>query len=434
MDMEKIRELMKAKLGSFPKCEGICYPLAPAFREKGAEKVLQDIFHIQSRDTDIMICTYPKSGTHWINEVSNMLLRNKTKLDSVNKVMTIIEFIPDLTVLDELQSPRLLSTHFLFRYLPRKHIENGCKIIHMIRNPKDVCVSFYHHYKKQATIDFRGSWDDFFEMWMFVGWIDKECSGIRNKDNLRLDSLSICKDGYGKIWRTDEGKTGFVGWIDKECSGIRNKDNLRLDSLSICKDGYGKIWRTDEGKTGFIFRSRDSDIMICTYPKSGTHWINEVSNMLLRNKTELDSVNKVMTTIEFIPDLTVLDELQSPRLLSTHVLFRYLPRKHIENGCKIIHMIRNPKDDTNREIKILADFLGIQCPASTVEDIAKATSFQNMKQHKIDDTKDLNGKGFIYRKGEIGSWKNHFTVAQNERFDKQCTERFKDSTYKLTFE
>ncbi|XP_052065918.1 sulfotransferase 1B1-like [Mytilus californianus] len=207
MDMEKFGELMKAKLGSFPEFEGICYPLAHPFREKGAEKVLQDIFHIQSRVSDIMICTYPKSGTHWINEVSNMLLRNKTELDSVNKVMTIIEFIPDLTVLDELQSPRLLTTHFLFRYLP-----------------KGQYGSWYNHEKE----------------------LEK---------------------------------------AEKDYPGI---------------------------------------IFTCYY-----------------------------------------EEL---------------------------------KKDTNREIKKLADFLNIQCTESTVEDIAKATSFQNMKQHKIDDTKDLDGKGFIYRK------------------------------------
>ncbi|CAC5362818.1 SULT1 [Mytilus coruscus] len=181
-------------------------------------------------------------------------------------------------------------------------------------------------------------------------------------------------------------------------------------------------------------QSRESDFMICTYPKSGTHWIYEISNMLLRNKTELDTQNKVSTMIEFIPDITVLDKLQSPRLLNTHCSFKYLPKKHIENGCKIIHMIRNPKDDTNREIKRLSDFLGIQCTDSTLEDIANATSFRNMQQHKLDSSKEIDGKGFIYRKGEIGNWKNHFTVAQNERFDEQYTERFKDSTYKLNFE
>ncbi|CAC5371700.1 SULT1 [Mytilus coruscus] len=294
MDMEKFRELMKAtKPGPFPEFEGIRYPPSPPFREKGAEKALQDILQIQSRESDFMICTYPKSGTHWIYEISNMLLRNKTELDTQNKVSTMIEFIPDLTVLDKLQSPRLLNTHCSFKYLPKKHIENGCKIIHMIRNPKDVCVSFYHHLKKQPNIDFKGSWHDFFEIWM-----SEKCL-------------------YGS-------------WYSYE------KEMEKAEKLY----------------PGMIFT--------CYYEKM--------------------------------------------------------------------------KKDTKREMKRLSDFLGIQCTESTLENIADATSFQNMQQHKLDSSKELDGKGFIYRKGEIGDWKNHFTVAQNERFDEQYTERFKDSTYTHNFE
>ncbi|XP_052066941.1 sulfotransferase 1B1-like isoform X1 [Mytilus californianus] len=297
MDMEKFGELMKAKEpGPWPEFEGIRYPPAPPFREKGVEKALQDILHFQSRESDLLICTYPKSGTHWIFEIINMLLRNKTELDTQCKVSTMIEFISDFTVLDKLESPRLLNSHCLFNYLPKKHIENGCKIIHMIRNPKDVCVSLYYQFKKHPFVDFKGSWDDFFEIWMS----DK----------------------------------GFYGsWYNYE------KEMEKAEKL------YPGM------------------ILTCYYEKM--------------------------------------------------------------------------KKDSTTEIKRLADFLGIQCTESTLKDIAYATSFQNMQQHnmhKLDSSKELDGKGFIYRKGEIGDWKNHFTVAQNERFEEQYTERFKDSTYKLTFE
>ncbi|XP_063400203.1 sulfotransferase 1C4-like [Mytilus trossulus] len=248
--------------------------------------------------------------------------------------------------------------------------------------------------------------------------------------------------------------------------------------------------------------SRESDIMICTYPKSGTHWVNEVTNMLVK-KTELDNSSKVSTMLEVIHDLSVLDALPSPRLLNTHLSLKYLPKKHIKNRCKIIQMIRNPKDvcvsfyyhaksdplldftgssiwimNSKGEIQRLANFLGIPCNDKTITNIAETTSFDNMQQNKLDITKVVFGKGFIYRKGfygswyiyekemdraeklypdmiltcfyekmkkrdsrgsiyrkgKIGDWQNHFTVAQNDRFDEMYSERFKNSTYTIDFE
>ncbi|CAC5355296.1 SULT1 [Mytilus coruscus] len=139
-------------------------------------------------------------------------------------------------------------------------------------------------------------------------------------------------------------------------------------------------------------QSRESDIMICTYPKSGPYgsWYNYEKEM---EQAEKDFPGMIFT-------------------------------------CYFEEM---KKDDTG-EIQRLANFLEIPCTEKTIANIAETTSFNNMQQNKLDITKVVSGKGFIYRKGEIGDWKNHFTVAQNERFDVQYTERFKGSSYKSFFE
>ena len=73
-----------------------------------------------------------------------MLVQGNTSYRREPKVSTMLEAIPDLTEIETEKSPRILNTHLPFRWLPRKHIENGGKIVHVVRNPKDVCVSMYH--------------------------------------------------------------------------------------------------------------------------------------------------------------------------------------------------------------------------------------------------------------------------------------------------
>lgn len=119
-----------------------------------------------STNAVFLLCFFLIQGTHCIFEISIMMLRNKTELDTICKDSTMIECVPDLTVLNKVESPRLLNSHCLFKYLPMKHIENGWKIFHLIRNPKDVCVSLYQQYTSHPFADFTGSWDDYFEIWM----------------------------------------------------------------------------------------------------------------------------------------------------------------------------------------------------------------------------------------------------------------------------
>merc|ERR1712106_376233 len=42
-------------------------------------------------------------------------------------------------------SPRVIKTHLPFEFLPPKLLDT-CKVIFVGRNPKDVCVSSYHHH------------------------------------------------------------------------------------------------------------------------------------------------------------------------------------------------------------------------------------------------------------------------------------------------
>ncbi|XP_013381176.1 sulfotransferase 1C2 [Lingula anatina] len=88
-------------------------------------------------------------------------------------------------------------------------------------------------------------------------------------------------------------------------------------------------------------------------------------------------------------------------------------------------------------VRKIANFLGRNLRDDVVEDIVKRTSFKTMKDnfatraHKIPFF-DENISPF-FRKGNVGDWKNHFTVRQNEDFDRVYAEKVAESGFCIDF-
>ncbi|CAH1785689.1 unnamed protein product [Owenia fusiformis] len=116
------------------------------------------------RDDDVIISSYPRSGTHWsialvdlvmhggdietvkerhIHErsiwmdVPMTVFRGETDLS-----MKAIEETPNpMIVAESAPSPRLLSTHLPYNFMPESVKQGKCKVVAILRNPKSVLVS-----------------------------------------------------------------------------------------------------------------------------------------------------------------------------------------------------------------------------------------------------------------------------------------------------
>ena len=107
-----------------------------------------------------------------------MLVNGKVEYRKESKRALQLIMVPDFDFFESEKSPQVLNTHLPFRWLPKKHIENGGKIVHVMRNPKDVYLSMYYHLKEQ-TAGLGGTnldsltWDDFFKIFVIGDNISK---------------------------------------------------------------------------------------------------------------------------------------------------------------------------------------------------------------------------------------------------------------------
>ena len=65
-------------------------------------------------------------------------------------------------------SPRVIKTHLPFEFLPQNLLET-CKVVFVCRNPKDACVSFFHHFQMKSIhrrYDLKGDFEDFANLFL----------------------------------------------------------------------------------------------------------------------------------------------------------------------------------------------------------------------------------------------------------------------------
>nr|KAF6301400.1 sulfotransferase family 1C member 4 [Pipistrellus kuhlii] len=133
------------------------------------------IWDFQARPDDLLICTYPKAGTTWTQEIVDLIL-NDGDVDRTQRAPTHVRFpfiewiIPSigsgLEQANAMPSPQTLKTHPPFQLLPPSFVEKNCKIIYVARNPKDNLVSYYHFHRMNKALPAPGTWEEYFESFL----------------------------------------------------------------------------------------------------------------------------------------------------------------------------------------------------------------------------------------------------------------------------
>ncbi|XP_077864380.1 sulfotransferase 1C2-like [Saccoglossus kowalevskii] len=143
---------------------------------------------------------------------------------------------------------------------------------------------------------------------------------------------------------------------------------------------------------------RDDDVVVVTFPRSGTGWMMLALSEIVHGKTYCGPwLNHVLSWRRFSEKDNVL-----------HTSFEDM------------------KADMAAILTKVAEFLGRPVDVETIERVVTRSSFESMKS--VGDDMRMTPLQDSWRsvsqylwKGDVGNWKNHFTIAQNKYFDKYIT-------------
>ena len=190
--------------------------------------------HFQARPTDVLITTAPKAGTTWMQQILHQLRSGgDDTFFSIDDVVPWLELPrankewPEvLQEYEQLPDPRVFKTHCTYEQTPGV---DTARIILTSRDPRDCCISFYHHVmdmtdsaKQRMSIKTPESFDEFLDNWLgFASWYRNVSSWWphRNDPNvlwLRYEDLKQDFDtAMDKIlifldWQINEAERGRV--------------------------------------------------------------------------------------------------------------------------------------------------------------------------------------------------------------------------------
>ncbi|XP_005219519.1 sulfotransferase 2A1-like isoform X2 [Bos indicus] len=247
------------------------------------------------------------------------------------------------------------------------------------------------------------------------------------------------------------------------------------------------------------FIIKDEDVLLLTYPQSGTNWLIETVCLIYSKGdpkwVQSEPIWDRSPWVETKHGYELLKEKEGPRLISSHLPIQLFPKSFFKSKAKMIYLIRNPRDvlvsgyffwrsakfvkrpqsleqyfewfvegnvvfgswfdhargwmsmrdkenflilsyeemkwDMRSTVEKICQFLGKKLEPEELNSVLKNSSFQAMKENSMSNYSLLKGQYFeengqLLRKGVTGDWRNYFTVAQAETFDKLFQEKMAD--------
>ncbi|KAD7478747.1 hypothetical protein E3N88_01883 [Mikania micrantha] len=153
--------------------------------------------------------------------------------------------------------------------------------------------------------------------------------------------------------------------VSEECLSLLPTLPSERGWVSSSLYNYQGFWHNARQLQGVIscqkhFQAQETDILLVTTPKSGTTWFKSLLFTLINRTrfppTQHDHPLRSNSPHMLVPFMELnlyvnhdqnppdLSSFTSPRLFSTHLPYKSLPKSVQDSPCKIVYICRNPKD------------------------------------------------------------------------------------------
>lgn len=116
---------------------------------------------MKARSTDVLVVSWPKTGTTWTQEITYLVANNcdfaKAKAAPTEVRFPYIEIpICGIPAIEKAEDPRLIKSHLPYELIPQNFLDSKTKMIYIARNPKDTIISFFHFLNMLGYVAYSG--------------------------------------------------------------------------------------------------------------------------------------------------------------------------------------------------------------------------------------------------------------------------------------
>lgn len=214
-------------------------------------ETIRSALSYQPHPDDVFVVTYPKCGTTWMMQIVLLILHEGQLPETIQEFFACTPYLEMLgsDAVDKMPRPSPIRSHLPFDMIPSAEY---AKYIYVARNPRDCCISLYHHTKMFPSYNFNGgSFNSFFNVFLkgetdYNDYFDHLLSWYERRNDANVFFITyeqLKSDTKGAVRQIAEFLGEHYSKMIQNNSGIMEKiihyssfDFMRKDTFGLWKE------------------------------------------------------------------------------------------------------------------------------------------------------------------------------------------------------